>query len=652
MSRLFPELEGGAAPVPVAAPAAAPVAAAPAAPAAPRAPTSGVRVRTLVGGDWSLQKYEQLLNLPGPFVTDNDGGCRIINAKAFQDAHLELDVAGGGVPVKTLWFWPKGRIPTPVGTGEDFDIGCKGDTSDARVQLLLMHLVRRLSKLKLQMLLKVLMLDAGKRIEEVAGAAVTTGGMAGETPDASGDPVDLLKSLVQVWGSSQAWYNFFADKEQQRNFCHNLTGSIVTIGHEDLECHYATPPVGDGTVSFFNYPRIHERYLAEGEDEVKSEEPGFTANNPGYMISDLHDLDIIKGGAKKLDRLLDTILAREQKPDMVIMRATCVPIVIGDDMEGSVERFKKKSSLPIIYLDNIADQFATPFRDTFRKVKDDPEFKDPVKRPGSINLLGFPKHAEMAGLIGFLKQLDITVNCRMLPEIDVKVMKRYRAAEVAVLFDTLLYDRTYSDVIGDIDLPTIRPMAPYGVAGTKRWLRTIAEAVGRADNFEATWESVYGEKEKQFEALKKSVAGYGLGFVVDSERILMLSEPRRLTGIPMIEMLDEMGFGLDFLFFAPSAAAESGSAALTELRAQGRRTAVFRERDELEQQLRAAHAQAFYSENFFDRRLTRSGKGQFSVNLIQMGVEGAIETLQQLLAVCRMPFYRKYAGYLGQPFPT
>jgi hypothetical protein len=33
-----------------------------------------------------------------------------------------------------------------------------------------------------------------------------------------------------------------------------------------------------------------------------------------------------------------------------------------------------------------------------------------------------------------------------------------------------------------------------------------------------------------------------------------------------------------------------------------------------------------------------------------MGADGAIETLKQLLSVCRMPFYRKYAGYLGQAF--
>jgi hypothetical protein len=33
-----------------------------------------------------------------------------------------------------------------------------------------------------------------------------------------------------------------------------------------------------------------------------------------------------------------------------------------------------------------------------------------------------------------------------------------------------------------------------------------------------------------------------------------------------------------------------------------------------------------------------------------MGVDGGLKTLQSLLSICRMPFYRKYSGYLGKPF--
>jgi hypothetical protein len=333
------------------------------------------------------------------------------------------------------------------------------------------------------------------------------------------------------------------------------------------------------------------------------------------------------------------------------MRATCVPIVIGDDMEGSVEKARKKG-LPVLYLDNISDQHATPFRATFRKVRNEPEFTNPVKRPGSINLVGYPRAEEVAGLLSFLARLGVSVNCRMLPEVDLRVMRRYRAADLAVLFDTTLYDRTYEEVFGEIDLPTIRPIGPYGVEGTRRWLRTIADTLGRNQRFDELWNEACGPKAHEMESLKPAASGYTLGFVLDEERVQMLEEPRRMTGVPILEMLDEMGFGVELLCYLPSRGHRPTENAIQRMVDRGRAVATFSDKRELEERLRESTAQAFYSEHFFDRRLTRCGKAQFSVSAFRMGVEGAVETARDLLSACRMPFYRKYAGYLGDAFPT
>lgn len=643
MSKLFPELEGDLAPE------TAPF-------TLPEAERAGEKI--VIGGSWSSNKYEQLMGLPGPFK--KDGGCRVLGAKAFSDGRIEIEVSGGGFARKVVWFLPRKAQKA----GEDFfDVGCPGSSADELLKKLMGQIAVRLSKVSLAALRKVVLVDPEKKIETVArksgpnvgpnvGPSNGANGGNGPGPDEVMDgnhhePKDMLKSLVQAYDSREAWFNFFADKEQERNFCHNISGSMVTIGHEDLECHYATPKMGDGTVSFFNYPRVHTSAnpMAENaEDRVgpKSE------SGDSYLISDLQDLDIIKGGAQKLDRLLDTVIERETKPDMVIMRATCVPIVIGDDMEGSVDRFRAKSDIPIVYLDNIGDQFATPFRETFRRVKDDPEFKNPVKKPGSINLIGFPKITEIASLISFLERINITINCRMLPEIELNVMKRYRAAELAVLYDTVRYDKAYAEVIGDIDLKSLRLAPPYGMAGSKRWLAEIARTLGREDGFEETWTGTYGQVEADWDELKKQTAGMTLGFVIDSEKLKKLLEPRLMTGVPILAMLKEMGFALEFLFYDDG----KDRQALEAMALGKNKVAAFSTPEELESRLKSSQAQAFYSEVFFDRRLTRSGKAQFSVQQFQLGPDGAVATLKRLLSVCRIPFYRKYGNYLGEAFPA
>src|SRR5207302_758206 len=139
----------------------------------------------------------------------------------------------------------------------NFELGYMGHEVGERLRLLLRRAAQRLARATLHLLLKVILMDPVKRLENhgsgARGKPANGGGSAGPDVENDGfDSPDMLKSLVQVYGSREAWLNFFADKEQQRNFCHNVSGSILTIGHEDLECSHATPPAGDGTMSFFN----------------------------------------------------------------------------------------------------------------------------------------------------------------------------------------------------------------------------------------------------------------------------------------------------------------------------------------------------------------------------------------------------------------
>jgi hypothetical protein len=66
----------------------------------------------------------------------------------------------------------------------------------------------------------------------------------------------------------------------------------------------------------------------------------------------------------------------------------------------------------------------------------------------------------------------------------------------------------------------------------------------------------------------------------------------------------------------------------------------------LRQRLQDSPARAFLSYHFYDWRLTEAGKGAFSIQHFEMGLHGAIRTIERLLQVCRNPFYAKYSRFL------
>jgi hypothetical protein len=121
--------------------------------------------------------------------------------------------------------------------------------------------------------------------------------------------------------------------------------------------------------------------------------------------------------------------------------------------------------------------------------------------------------------------------------------------------------------------------------------------------------------------------------------------------VPLLSLLEEMGFGIDILVRVsdPKTATENA-------RAIG---AAFRDRDRhsirafdsfafLRHRLRESPSHAFLTYQFFDWRLTEAGKALFSIQHFEMGVPGAVRTLERLLGVCRTSFYRRYARYLSR----
>ena len=68
----------------------------------------------------------------------------------------------------------------------------------------------------------------------------------------------------------------------------------------------------------------------------------------------------------------------------------------------------------------------------------------------------------------------------------------------------------------------------------------------------------------------------------------------------------------------------------------------------LRQRLADSTAKAFYSVHTSDWRLTEAGKNRFSVQHFELGVPGAIRTMNRLADLCNTTLYQEYRRFFAR----
>lgn len=438
---------------------------------------------------------------------------------------------------------------------------------------------------------------------------------------------DDASSLVYSYGSVKGWRTFFESRELYRGVCAHMAGDVVQVTHSELECDASLVKRSAATPSFLRSLNV---------------EPRATGAAGHYLVTDLQDLDVIKGGDARLDAALDSIASFTERPALVLVGSTCVPIVTGDDIEASADRARRKHQLPIVTIGNNHNPEAV----YLARLLDTPEARAVPRRKGTVNLIGMSRVVGYDATIALLLACGIEINCAVLPDLDPQQVLSFGAAELHVLYPWARQTSAASALLARFDAPTITPPAPFGRAGTRAWLLAIAGALGKRVEAERVWDERATATEPTWRDLQAAASQYRLGFVIPDEAWTATLGSEERLGAPLLELVEEMGFGVDILLY-------SGKARIPALPGGGaarRRFVPYQSASELEARLRASDAVAFYSELYFDPRLTRTGKNAFSIHDFQLGLDGALATLRRLLAICRLPYFRTYSRYLGSPF--
>ncbi|MCA9696587.1 MAG: hypothetical protein KC431_03595, partial [Myxococcales bacterium] len=456
---------------------------------------------------------------------------------------------------------------------------------------------------------------------------------------------DYDESVFYAYAPASGWRRFFEGTELYRGTCGGSRGKVAVIDHTDIECLFNQVSHDARLPSFFNTPDTEELVFEDGR--VRKLQSHEHSDDVRLLFTDIGDIDVIKGADKLVDEALELLATLPDKPDSVIVQSGCLPDVTGDDLEASAARTRDKLRLPVFAVGQHNDPTGKALGALFAEGEHStPIALDrPLDETGMV-VLGMPAFVGSAELTGILGEAGIRVLAGVLPQVMDDACEQLLRASLLVEYPWDRYRET-ARRLGERLAPArvLRPPAPFGLDSSRRWLLAIGAAMGRRAEVEAALDSRLEHIAGRWRALQARARQLRVGFVVEHGHWRSALSARRSLGLPMLEVVSEMGFGVDILAYA------GGRGQLpAEQRFDDIRVRWYRSVDELDALLADEQVAAWYSELHYDRRISRNGKNTFSMREFAMGPGGALSNLESMLRVAELPFYRSYARYLGPSF--
>jgi nitrogenase molybdenum-iron protein alpha chain len=211
-----------------------------------------------------------------------------------------------------------------------------------------------------------------------------------------------------------------------------------------------------------------------------------------WFTTSLQEMDVVNGGEKKLEQAIREI-DREHSPKFIVVVTTCVPGIIGDDVDTIVERIGpeiKARILPVHCEGFKTAIWATAYDAVYhtlgRNLLGPPsgESASPPN-PRLVNLMnvssmGRPDELELERLLG---ALGLEVN--IFPGFaDPGGMHRATLAALSISTCPTHDDYFFKHLQERYGVPFVIRHMPIGIANTSLWLREIAAALGLEEEAE------------------------------------------------------------------------------------------------------------------------------------------------------------------------
>lgn len=280
--------------------------------------------------------------------------------------------------------------------------------------------------------------------------------------------------------------------------CESIKDADVII-HGPKSCHFFFTSAFDGMITHRNKANI----LRNASERM--------------FCTNLDDHSSIFGGIKELERL---ILSRiEAGTKVIFVVTTCVPGIIGDDVEGLCERIEASHEgvrVVSVEVDGILNGAHYQARDiTLRRMctlidKDVKPIKD------RVNIIGYIDSTDKTMMMAddterLIEGLGLKVNCRFLDDNSYSEFRNMRGGCMNLMFAKSINNRQVCEILEkDAGIPWFKKAMPVGINETRSWLREFGERMGvpedkiiaSIDSFEKDFRSFEKEYGGRFKGLK------------------------------------------------------------------------------------------------------------------------------------------------------
>lgn len=352
-------------------------------------------------------------------------------------------------------------------------------------------------------------------------------------------------------------------------------------------------------------------------------------------LSDLGHHDMVFGGAEKAERAAQMSLGSGDAPGLVVIKSDCAPTLMGDDIAAAARRLQRRYRVPVVMADCFDTERALLEKSLPLALARAPSHTAAPDR-GTVDLLGFPEGRSREELGALLARMSISVGVAAIPGWSFSELQRLPEAGLQVL----AHDAAFcADLLKARGLKTLHAPAPYGLRATRRWLKSIADALGRPRAFEEGCGSRYLDLRRQWGGLRERARPHRVGFIVAEGEWGAVLDGSTACGFALLPAVLEMGFGIDVFLRAPRAPLPP------QLR--GVRLHSFDRNEALADLLAKAGTSVAYSDFPNDRRLRALGLTPVGSDCFEPGFEGAFRSLRRLLRLCGLPIHRRYAWHGG-----
>lgn len=412
------------------------------------------------------------------------------------------------------------------------------------------------------------------------------------------------------------------------------TGLLLRCG--DIECNNIYHPFYFFTYfsQTFNTYKGGSRRKKEEDKNLKRKDL-FKKIILASAVFELKDNDIILGCDSKIKDILGKISQNKNIPLQVI--STCIGKIIGSDIDSFIKKINIKNNARILYEHNLGQQ---PLKEGENLIMDILKKEKNTKKEGKIiNLIGFEDDYAIKEILKMLKNIfGIKLNEILLPEINPASLKKFYKANLHVLNNLEVYDKIFNNLFGKLDINTIKLPAPYGISQTLKWIKSIANFFKIPITENKKWKEYYNEKILEWNKLIKEADKFRLGLIISDKNIESLIKSEKYPfGIPILKCLEEMGFGLNILFTTQNNFDSQKNAILNLLKNKEKhKIELLNNPNKLEDWISATDCKCIYSDFRNDKRILSNGKTAFSLFIFQKGFDGAIQTLEELLNLCKI----------------